>query len=348
MIADANNQAARATAMPLAQRVFQRLSDAAFRSGEELAAELDVTRAAVWKAVEQLRDLGVPLEAQPNRGYRLAQGYAPLDRDEIVAALAPDSQASVHTLEVVWSLPSTNDYLLALPPPPPGQLQVVLTELQTAGRGRRGRAWVAPPGGAICLSMGWAFAELPQDISALALVIGICAQRSLARCDIGGVRLKWPNDLVTHQGKLGGILLELRAEASGPAYVVIGIGLNAALSGKDLAAIAANGGNAVDLRSLRGSAEVVTRNRIVSVLLEECAQGLAEYESVGLAAFLVRWQQLDAIRGTEVSVTRGDEVFRGVARGIDSHGQLLLEVPGGVQAFASGEVSVRAAPGGVD
>lgn len=331
---------ATAPEQPLAQKVFAELSGADFRSGEALAEQLDVTRAAVWKAVERLRELGVPLEAQASRGYRLADGVNALTRAGIEADLPRATRAALDEFEIHWSLGSTNDRALELGPPPAHRARVVLTEQQTAGRGRRGRAWIAPPGGAVCLSIGWSFAEMPADLPALALVIGVCAQRALSLVGAHDVRLKWPNDLVTSRGKLGGILLELRAEAGGPAFVVVGIGINVVLSASDRAAIAAAGANAVALKSLTPAP--VTRDHVVSALLRECIDGLERFSRTGFAPFHNQFVALDALRGIDLNVQSGEGVVAGVGRGIDAHGQLLVETRQGVRAFASGEVSVRA------
>ena len=225
-------------ARPLVARVFAELSDGQFHSGEDLAQALGVTRSAVWKAVKSLRNLGATLHAVRNRGYRLAQSSEPLAAERIQEKLAPDVRLRVRSLEVAWSVGSTNTVLLSRPNPPNGSSEVMLAEFQTAGRGRRGRAWLAPPGGAICLSLSWTFRDVPADLSALGLVIGVCELRALHRLGVSGAKLKWPNDLLADERKLGGILIELRAETDGPACVVIGIGLNVALGASLLAKIA--------------------------------------------------------------------------------------------------------------
>ncbi len=327
---------------PLVQRVFAQLTDTEFRSGEALAARLEVTRAAVWKAVEQLRELGVPLDAQASRGYRLASGVTALSRQGIEAALPSDIRARLDALELHWSVGSTNDRLLAQTPPPPGRARAVLTEQQSAGRGRRGRAWIAPPGGALCMSIGWTFVDMPGDLPALALAIGVCVQRALQARGAPGVRLKWPNDLVTEQGKLGGILLELRAEAGGPAFVVIGVGINFLLSEGDRAAIAAIGARAVDYVSL--ATTPVTRDTLVAGVLAECIGGLDRFREAGFQAFHSDWSALDSLLGRHVTVQAGEATVMGIGRGTDAHGQLLVETPQGLRAFVSGEVSVRARP----
>jgi BirA family biotin operon repressor/biotin-[acetyl-CoA-carboxylase] ligase len=329
-----------ATESPLPQRVFQRLDDQEFRSGEALAAQLQVTRAAVWKAVEQLRELGVALDAQTNKGYRLAPGVSALDARRIEALLPAPVRARIEVLRVEWTLDSTNTRLLDSPPPAAGRAAVVLAEHQTGGRGRRGRSWIAPPGGAICLSVAWQYPDLPADLSALSLIVGLCAVAALEELGVGGLRLKWPNDLVSANGKLGGILIEMRAEAGGPVQLVIGMGLNVLLDVAARAAVGATGNVADDLHAHRQP--VPDRNAVVAALLSRLVPALEEFPRSGLAPHLARWNERDALRDHEVRVENLGEVTRGMARGIDAHGALLVETPGGVQRFISGEVSVRA------
>ncbi len=327
------------SAGPLPQRVFQRLDDRNFLSGESLAADLSVTRAAVWKAVEQLRELGVTLDAQPNKGYRLAPGISALAADRILALLPAEVRTRIEVLLVEWTLASTNTKLLDALPPAAGSAAVVLTEHQTGGRGRRGRGWVAPPGGAICLSLAWQYPDMPADLSALSLVVGLCAVNALTELNIRGVTLKWPNDLVTAGGKLGGILIEMRAESGGPVHVVVGIGLNVVLDDAARAAVEATGNTADDIRAHH--LPVPDRNAIVAALLARLVPALEGFPRQGLTPHLDNWHTCDALRDQEVRVENAGDITRGVARGIDAHGALLVETPTGVRRFISGEVSVR-------
>jgi BirA family biotin operon repressor/biotin-[acetyl-CoA-carboxylase] ligase len=324
---------------PLPQRVFQRLDDRDFQSGEALAVQLAVTRAAVWKAVEQLRELGVGLDASTNKGYRLAPGVSALSAERIAERLPHEVRARIEALLVEWTLESTNTKLLDSLPPTAGAASVVLAEHQTGGRGRRGRGWIAPPGGAICLSLAWQYADMPADLAALSLVVGLCTVGALRELGVGEVGLKWPNDLVTRNGKLGGILIEMRAEAGGPVHVVIGIGLNVLLDDAARAAVEAAGNTADDIRSHQST--VPDRNRIVAALLARLVPALDGFPRHGLAPWLEEWHASDALYDREVRVENAGEISRGVARGIDAHGALLIENPAGVQRFISGEVTVR-------
>jgi BirA family biotin operon repressor/biotin-[acetyl-CoA-carboxylase] ligase len=325
----------------LPQRVFLRLDDRTFQSGESLAAELEVTRAAVWKAVEQLRELGVQLEAQTHKGYRLAPGIGALAPDRIAAELPADLQARIEALRVEWSVDSTNTRLLEALPPAAGNAMVLLAECQTGGRGRRGRGWVAPPGGAICLSLSWQFPEIPVDLPALSLVVGLCTVNALRELGAADVSLKWPNDLITPRGKLGGILIEMRAEASGPVHVVIGIGLNVRLDESARAAVAETGNVADDLCHAQSSGRTPDRNAVVAALLRYLLPALEVFPRDGFTPYLAAWNEYDALFDRGVRVDNAGECTRGVARGVDAHGALLVETPGGVHRFISGEVSVR-------
>jgi BirA family biotin operon repressor/biotin-[acetyl-CoA-carboxylase] ligase len=331
---------------PLVARVFRTLGPGGFHSGEALATDLGVSRNAIWKAVGILKELGVGIHAVRNRGYRLAVPTAPLSASRIREGLDPDLKARVRQIEVAWQLASTNSTLFARTDLPAGHGEVLLAEVQSAGRGRRGRTWLATPGGALCLSLGWTFAQMPRDMGSLGLAVGVCVLRALrqhlpepvqARTPL---QLKWPNDLLCDGAKLGGILIDMRAEAGGPSYVVIGIGLNVALGEEARSQISATGTEACDLRRLEVSP--LRRNEVVASLIECLLRGLTVFEREGLKPFREEWQRADGLRGKGVNVTTVQDVTRGLARGIDMDGALLVETPNGVVRFVSGEVTVRA------
>jgi BirA family transcriptional regulator, biotin operon repressor / biotin---[acetyl-CoA-carboxylase] ligase len=325
--------------MPLVAKVFAELADDQFHSGEQLAETLGVSRGAVWKAVESLRELGATLHAVRNKGYRLRSGGDALDAERIRSHLSESVRSHVRSVDAAWTVDSTNSVLLARPNPPFGFCEVMLAEYQTAGRGRRGRAWVAPPGGSICLSLSWAFREVPHDLGALGLVIGVCALRALRESEVDRVGLKWPNDLVVEGKKLGGILIELRAESAGPACVVIGIGLNVALGAKLLEAIRETGVSPIDL--VTAGLEHPSRNALAAALITQIVRGLIGFEKEGLRPFAEEWRDADALRGRQIDVHTLEGVARGLARGIDLHGALVVETPQGVRRFISGDVTVR-------
>jgi len=277
-----------APAASLAQRVFGTLADGALHSGERLAAEQAVSRSAIWKAIGALQALGLEIEAAPHLGYRLTQPIAPLDAARIVAQLRPEVRARLRQAEVAWTLDSTNAVLLARAEPPTGQFDFLAAEYQSAGRGRRARPWFAPPGGALCLSLVWSFEALPAGAAALSLAVGVCARRVLERAGAAPVQLKWPNDLYARERKLGGILIELRAESAGPAMVVIGIGINCALGAALTRRVQASGTEPIDLAALGNRA--CDRNQLAAWLLEEIVQGVTDFEARGLTGFAPEWR----------------------------------------------------------
>lgn len=331
---------------PLPAKVFRMLGPGGFHSGAALAMQLGVSRNAVWKAVGKLKELGVTVHAVRNRGYRLAVPTAPLVAARIREGLDESAQKRLRQLDVAWQLNSTNATLFERTDLPPGRCDVLLAEVQSAGRGRRGRSWLATPGGALCLSLGWTFGQMPQEMGSLGLVVGVCALRALrehleeAMLARTPLQLKWPNDLLCDSRKLGGILIDMRAEAGGPSYVVIGIGLNVALGEAARTQISALGTEPCDLLSLGVSP--LHRNQVVTSLIQCLIRGLAVFEHEGLKPFRDEWQRADALRGRAVNVTTVQDATRGTARGIDLDGALLVETSRGVVRIVSGDVSVRA------
>jgi BirA family biotin operon repressor/biotin-[acetyl-CoA-carboxylase] ligase len=318
--------------------LLQLLADGQLHSGEELAAALSVSRAAVWKRLQQLDEWGIAVEARAGSGYRLEAPIDLLDPRRIEGYLPQATRDMLRILEVHESLPSTSDRLLAAEPPPPGRFDACLAEFQSAGRGRRGRQWVAPFGSGLCLSVGWSFRDAPAALGALSLAAGVAALRALARLGFGGLALKWPNDIVREDAKLGGILIDLRGEAAGPAFVVAGIGINVRLPRATSERLAADGVKVLDLAAL---AAPPPRNTLAGVVMAELVQALAEFGARGLAAFMDEWERADALAGRAVRVLQGGDALEGTARGVDGDGALLLETGAGVRRILSGEVSVR-------
>jgi BirA family transcriptional regulator, biotin operon repressor / biotin---[acetyl-CoA-carboxylase] ligase len=337
-----NAAEADATSAPetLVQRVFAALADGALHSGEQLAAGQKVSRSAIWKAVGALQVLGLGIESAPHRGYRLVSPVTPLDVAQISAHLAARLRERLRGAEVAWWLPSTNSALLARGEPPVGRFDYLLAEYQSAGRGRRGRQWFAPPGGALCLSIGLSFAALPPGAAALSLAVGVCARRALQKFANVPTQLKWPNDLLAKGRKLGGVLIELRAESAGPAYVVIGIGVNCALGVALTRQVQDAGTDPIDLAAL--GVTQCDRNRLAAHLLTEIVSGVLEFEQHGLSAFAAEWNGADALVGRTVRLALPGSEHVGVACGINAEGALCVQAEGAIRHFHSGEVSVRA------
>lgn len=319
------------------------LADGRLHSGAWLARELGVSRAAVGKGIERLRVGGIEVRALARRGYCLPKPVELLDARHIRAALGRGRELKLRHMEVLFEVDSTNARLLATPPPPAGHADVCLSELQHAGRGRRGRRWIAPFGGSIAMSLGWAFRDAARASPTLSLAVGVAICRALGRAGARGIHLKWPNDVWLNDRKIGGVLLELRTDASGPAHVVIGIGLNVSLSAAARREIEASGVRVAAVAD--ACPEAVSRNRTVGALLDELLSMLGQFEREGFAPFRDAWMALDALCDRPARVLAGDRVISGTARGVDADGALLLESGGRLQRFVSGEVSLRLTEG---
>jgi len=314
------------------------LADGELHSGEELAAALSISRAAIWKQLQRLGDWGIALEARAGSGYRLAAALDLLDAAQIRSLLPQGSREHLRNLEVHETLDSTNDRLLTAGDLPPGRFDACLAEFQSAGRGRRGRRWVAPFASGLCLSVNWSYRDAPATLGALSLAAGVAVLRALRRLGFPDLSLKWPNDIVHRDGKLGGILVDLRGEAAGPAYFVVGVGINVRLPKKARDTLRAEGVKAIDLASL-GTEPV--RNLAASALIGELAFALEEFGARGMTAFADEWESADALIGRPVRVLQDGQALDGLARGVDSDGALLIDVDGGRRRILSGEVSVR-------
>jgi BirA family biotin operon repressor/biotin-[acetyl-CoA-carboxylase] ligase len=188
--------------------------------------------------------------------------------------------------------------------------------------------------------LGWSFATLPPGAAALSLAVGVCARRALRAFANVAVRLKWPNDLLAGDRKLGGILIELRAESAGPAYVVIGVGVNCTLGAALTRRVQDAGTEPIDLAAL--GVPACDRNQLAANLISEIVAGVLEFERLGLHAFAAEWSAADALAGRSVRLDLPGSEFVGLAQGIDAEGALCVRGEGGVRHFHSGEVSVRA------
>ncbi len=334
---------------PTAPRLLKLLCDGKLHSGAQLAAALGVSRAAVWKLVGELRAAGVAIESISRRGYRLPDAVELLDAERMRAQACRLGRRLPDALEIHFQIDSTNDYLYAAPPPPPGTAHAAFAELQTAGRGRRGRRWIAPFGSGLTFSVAWTFAETPADLPALGLALGVAVAKTLQQLGARGAALKWPNDLLADGRKLGGLLTQLRQETGGPATVVAGLGLNLSLPAQARAALAPAQDGAADQPAALPATDLAaviaaglpSRNLVAARLVLALEDALAEFATQGFAVFIADWLGFDALRDAPVRVHQGGTVLEGIARGADRDGALLVERAGRTLRVFSGDVSVR-------
>jgi BirA family transcriptional regulator, biotin operon repressor / biotin---[acetyl-CoA-carboxylase] ligase len=249
-------------------------------------------------------------------------------------------RAWIERFERYPQLASTNDHLLASAPPTAGKAAVCIADEQTAGRGRRGRAWLAPQGSGICLSVGWTFPTIPQPVASLSLAAGVGVMGALAQVGVRGVGLKWPNDLVRGGGKLGGILAELRIIADGRTHVVVGVGLNTRLPDELAQHIRSIGGQPpTDLSDALGTGS--STDEISAKVIESLLIVLERFGRDGFAPFRDAWQAADVLFGRKVEVHAADTVRHGVADGLSPEGFLRVRFPEGLQSVVAGDVTLR-------
>jgi BirA family biotin operon repressor/biotin-[acetyl-CoA-carboxylase] ligase len=305
-------------------------------SGATLAEAAGVTRAAIWKQIETLRAKGVPIEARGASGYRLPWPLQMLDEHVIRGQLPTAVATRLGALEVHWELDSTSTELQRRLVDAP-DMSFVLAETQSAGRGRRGRSWLSPPGLNLYLSCLKRFDGGFAALSGLSLALGVVVLRALDSLGVAGAGLKWPNDLLSERGKLGGILVELSGEYQGPCAAVIGIGLNLRLT----EALRAQAGQpSDDLAGLNGGVPP-DRNRVAAALIHALVDGLAEFERDGFAGFAHAYRPYDLLLGKSLHLTGALGELDGIGAGVDARGALLLETSEGLRRVDSADVSVR-------
>lgn len=310
---------------PELQQLLNRLSDGGRHSGRELAEHFGISRAAVWKRIERLRALGLSIDAVPGGGYCLTPPDQWLDAASIRAAMRHDLPVNV-----VFDIDSTNDALAREPHSP----AVLLAETQTAGRGRRGRSWLSPPGSGLYLSLAWTFESGLGGLGGLSLAAGLAAAETLQEQGLTAIRLKWPNDLLVDRQKLGGLLVDISGSADGPCRAIIGLGLNVRLPHALVIDQAATDLNQHGL--------TIDRNRLAGALISALVEVCETLDRDGFGALLPRWQALDALAGQTVRATakRAPEV-EGRCIGVDHLGRLGIETDHGLRWISGGEISVR-------
>ncbi len=264
-----------------------------------------------------------------------------LDADAIREGLSDAVASRVAALEVFADIASTNSYLMEHPGPPVGELSVAATTNQTAGRGRRGRRWVSPPGSGLCLSVAYTFDDPPENLSALTLAVGLGVIAALEDAGASGISLKWPNDLILGGGKLGGILAEAKTERCERCTVVIGAGINLDLgAGFELGAEARHTLMPTDLRAhIERPPEAAP---LAARLISRLYRAIEDYRAAGLAAFATEWGARDWLAGRKLVAEMPPERIRGRGAGIAEDGALLVDTGGGIRRVTSG--TIEAAP----
>lgn len=294
-----------------------------FVSGEEISRQLGVSRTAVWKQIRKLEAEGFEIEAVPRMGYRLVGRPSRLNAAELLSRLK--TQTFGRKLLLRETVTSTQDVLrdLAEAGAPEGTL--VVAESQENGRGRMGRAWVSPPGRGVSMSL-LLRPEVPLQLAPqLTLLAAVALCRSLSRETGLSIGIKWPNDLLVDGRKISGILLESATEDERLRYVAVGLGIAVNLVPEDYPEELLS--RAVSLKIASG--KTFDRAGLIAAVLLEFEQLYAVYKESGFEPIRILWETYSVTLGRNVSLNAGQGFFEGVPRGLDEHGGLRVELPGG-------------------
>lgn len=306
-------------------KLIEILADGEFHSGEELAASFGITRAGINKYMKVLREWGLDFTSVQGKGYCLIAPIDLIKKCKIDHYYQADSRC-----EILPIIDSTNQYLLDKI----GQLRSgdsCVAEFQSKARGRRGRKWFSPFGSNLYFSMYW---QLEQGVAAamgLSLVVGIVIADTLRELSGQDIKVKWPNDLYLNDQKLAGILVELAGKTGDCAHAIIGIGVNLMMTNPDP--------NIVNQKW--ANLGKVDRNLLVARIVKNLNIKLSEFEKQGLAPFISDWNRLDNFANRPVKLLIGDNIIRGIAKGINEQGALMLEQDRKIHAHIGGEISLR-------
>lgn len=257
-----------------------------------------------------------------------------LDSATIKAGLNDVTQKWLRQLDVLSCTESTNSDLLELSRDHDIDGWVRTTEVQTGGRGRRGRQWVSPFAKNVALSVGISIDRSTAELGAISLAIGLATANACDALGVEGVKLKWPNDVLIGQRKVGGILIEL-VDAQRPASLVVGIGINVyEAPGVDVTG---------DYRATRivDHSASCSRNLLVARLISSIHEAVRTFEESGFDVFKETWELRDVLRGRRVVLTGVEPPIEGIGAGIDGEGAYLIKTNNGIERAIGGELSLR-------
>ncbi|MGP1959872.1 MAG: bifunctional biotin--[acetyl-CoA-carboxylase] ligase/biotin operon repressor BirA [Arsenophonus sp. NC-TX2-MAG3] len=310
-------------------KLIKILSDGKMHLGEQLGELLGMTRVDINKHINTLCKWGIEINLIASNGYQLTKKIDLLDYEKIYNLVRSGN------IIIKPVINSTNQYLLERI----DQLNLgdaCIAEYQTAGRGRCGRYWVSPFGCNLYLSLYWyLYQGGPAAVMKLSLVSGIVIAETLNKLNGSNIKVKWPNDLYLNEKKLAGILIEMIGKTVDSAHIVIGLGLNIAMSCNY--EININQG----WINLQDAGIQIERNVIAGQIILKLRHELVQFEKYGLIPFIKRWHVLDNFLLKKVKLHIGDHLQVGIVKGINEHGAILLEQNGKIVSYIGGEISLR-------
>ena len=319
--------------------VLNILSDGKFHSGEAIAKHFKVSRVSIWQVITEAEKLGVEIFSVRGKGYSLSHPVQFIDEVKVKKAIG--EMASWFNIKVFDILDSTNNFLMQEAPKGYPHASCVVANIQTSGKGRRGRQWQSSLGENLTFSFLWRFTKGAAALSGLSLAVGTSLIRSLKKIDVNQALLKWPNDILVNDDegykKLAGILIELQGDMDGQSTAIIGVGINLKLSKKQLAKIdqpAIGINQCID--------NEVDRNEFLGIIIKDLTEVLAKFESNNFEYFKDEWQSYDAFQDQSISISLGDGgIISGKEHGVNNMGALEVITEDGIKTFSSGEVSIR-------
>lgn len=314
--------------------VLRHLRDTSgFISGDHIAGELGVSRTAVWKYMNQLERYGYTIEKSKGKGYRLVLVPDKLYGWEVdrFRSSARIGSKIVHR-DVV---DSTNNYAYKQALTGEAEGTCVIAEVQEKGKGRLGRKWSSPEGKNVYLSVILRPSIHPSLIYPATFLSSLAVADTIQQLTGLEATLKWPNDVLIGPKKISGTLIELSTEAEMVKFVIIGIGLNINMDVKDLDS---------EIRSKATSFLIETkktweRSRVCGILLTNLELYYEVFKNDGPRAICDIWQERARIQGKYLEINQMGEIFKGIAKGIDKDGAILLEIDGITKKILAGDVN---------
>lgn len=306
-----------------------------YLSGQDLCKRFGVTRAAIWKAIGQLKKEGYDIEAVRNRGYRLVTLPDVLSRNELESRL--HTKWAGQKLEYHDSLGSTNvrAKILAEEGAPEGML--VVADAQTAGRGRRGRSWTSPAGKNLYFTILLRPNFIPDKASMLTLLMALAVQEAIEEICGCGTQIKWPNDIILNGKKITGILTEMNVQSDYIDNVVIGVGVNVKV--QEFEPELADRATSLEAEINKSISRALLLEKIMEHFEKKYALFLKQMD---LSPFVEQYNACLVNMDNAVQVLDPAGAYNGVAEGINKKGELLVRLPDGqVKEIYAGEVSVR-------
>ena len=314
----------------MSRRIDELLITGSFVSGQRLANEFGVSRTAVFKRIQQLRNIGYQIEAIRKKGYMLVPRFDGLLPLEIKVRL----KTRLFGKEIITldSIDSTQNYLGRLAEEGAPEGTVVIALEQTSGKGRMKRFWFSPRGG-LWFSLLLRPSMPPKELHKLTLLFGVAIVTALQSLGVNP-SLKWPNDVLIDKRKVCGILLEASTETDRVDYVITGIGINVNNSLTNLPSEIRN--SAVSLCDILGNK--IDRAELLCRILKNSEDLYFEASETGFSRILSLWRSKSCTIGRMVKVSTPDGIFTGLAMNIDEDGFLLIEFRDGCKKIYSGDV----------